>query len=60
MPKKVMSRSIRKGRRGGTPLAPRTPVPPAEQMRVTFDAHGQPVLKPFPPNVRWMVRAYGE
>ena len=52
MPKKVMARSVRKGRRAGTP--------PAEQMRVTFDAHGQPALKPFSPNVRWMVRAYGE
>ena len=60
MPEKVTVLSVRRRRRDGTPRAARTPVPPAEQMRVTFDPHGQPMLKPFPPNVRWMVRAYGD
>ena len=43
MPEKVMVLSVRRRRRDGTPWAERTLVPPAEQMRVTFDPHGQPV-----------------
>ena len=35
-------------------------VKPAVQMRVTLDERGKPTLKPFPPDVRWMVRSYGD
>ena len=35
-------------------------VKPAVQMRVTFDGRGQPTLKPFPPDVRWMIPTYGD
>ena len=57
MCKKRTTRSSRRVRREGpAALGAR----PAEQLRVIFDERGQPVLKPFPPDIRWMVRTYGD